>query len=85
MNAGRAPTRIGGDGILPFVDVPHWFFNQLSRVLRHHRVEFHLRLAYIRRADSDDPDDHMDRLIFPSAGPAYVQSLLDSIKPGACR
>jgi len=84
VNPGRAPTRIGGDGILPFVDVPHWFFNQFARVLRHHRVEFQLRLAYIRRADSDDPDDHMDRLIFPSARPEYVQSLLDSIKPEGC-
>jgi hypothetical protein len=84
VNPGRAPTRIGGDGILPFVVVPHWFAHELIRVLRHHRVVFQLHLAYARRADSDDPDDHMDLLRFPSAKPEYVQLLLDAIKPEGC-
>lgn len=84
MNPGRAPTRIGGDGILPFVDVPHWFAGELVRLLRHRRVEFQLRPGYIRRADSDDQDEHLDRLSFPSARPEYVQLLIDSIKPDGC-
>lgn len=84
MNAGRAPTRIGGDGILPFVDVPHWFVADFARALRSHRVDYEIRPAYIRRADSDDPDDHIDRLVFPSASPAAVQALLDSVKPDWC-
>jgi len=85
VNPGRAPTRIGGDGILPFVDVPHWMAADLVRVLRSHRVEYRVRPAYIRRADSDDPDDHTDRFIFPTERPAKVQVLVDSIKPPGCR
>ena len=84
VNPGRAPTRIGGDGILPYVDVPHWFARDFVRVLRHRRIEFEIRPAYIRRTGSDDPDDHTDRLIFPSARPAHVQALLDSVKPPGC-
>lgn len=81
VNPGRAPTRIGGDGILPFLDVPHWFAIEVIRVLRHHRIEFEIKPAFIRRADSDDPDDHTDRLIFPASLPAQIQALVDSITP----
>ncbi len=81
MNPGRAPTRIGGDGIHPFVDVPHWIAGELRRALRHHRIEFELRSAYLRRADSDDPDDHSDRFVFPSERPERVQAIVDSVKP----
>lgn len=81
MNAGRAPTRIGGDGILPFLDVPHWFAGDVKRVLRLHRVEFEILDGYARLTGSDDPDDHTDRLIFPSAKPEQVQWLVDSIRP----
>jgi hypothetical protein len=83
VNPGRVPTRIGGDGILPFLDVPHWFASEVIRVLRRHRVEFRIRHAYLRLANSDDPDDHMDRLIFPLERADRVQALVDSIKrPG---
>ena len=85
MNPGRVPTRIGGDGILPFLDVPHWFAGDVVRVLRHHRVDFQIRSAFILLVDSDDPDDHTDRLMFPSARPEQVQVLVDSIKPPGCR
>lgn len=81
MNPGRAPTRFGGDGILPFVDVPHWLAVDLVRVLRSHRVQYQVRVAYLRRADSEDPDDHTDRFIFPTESPARVQVLVDSIQP----
>ena len=81
MNAGRAPTRIGGDGILPYVDVPHWLAADLSRVLRSHRVEFQVRVGYVRRVGSDDPDDHTDRFVFPTERAARVQVLVDSIVP----
>lgn len=84
MNPGRAPTRLGDDGILPFVDVPHWLAVDVVRVLRRHRVEFRRRPGYIRRADSDDPDDQMDRLIFPSERADRVQALLDSMQPPGC-
>ena len=70
--------------MLPSVVVPHWFTHTLTRALRHHRVEFQLHLAYARRADSDDPDDQMDLLRFPSARAEYVQLLLDAIKPEGC-
>ena len=84
VNPGRAPTQIGGDGILPFVDVPHWFAANVVRVLRSHRIDFEIRAAYVRRVGSDDPDDHLDRFVFQSADPVTVQSLLDSIKPDGC-
>ncbi|MFT4515928.1 MAG: hypothetical protein ACI89X_002340 [Planctomycetota bacterium] len=84
MNPGRAPTPVGGDGILPFVDVPHWFVADVARVLRSHRVDYQLRPAYIRRVGSDNPDDHLDRFVFQFADPKAVQSLLDSIKPDGC-
>jgi hypothetical protein len=81
VNPGRAPTRLGGDGIFPFVDVPHWFTGEVARILRHHRVRFEARAGFLRRADSDDPDDHIDRLSFPSARPEFIQTLIDSVKP----
>lgn len=81
VNPGRAPTRIGGDEMLPFLDVPHWFALEVIRVLRHHRIDFDIRPAFEKRADSDDPDDHTDRLVFPKAQPAQVQYLVDSVKP----
>lgn len=84
MNPGRAPTRLGGDGILPFVDVPHWCAADLARVLRSHRVDFEVRVAYIRRASSEDPDDHTDRFLFPTEHAGRVQVLVDSIKPPGC-
>ena len=84
VNPGRAPTPIGGDGILPFVDVPHWFAFECVKVLRDHRVEVQVLPAFIRRVGSDDPDDHMDRLVFPSARPEYVQWLLNTLMPPDC-
>jgi len=85
VNPGRAPTRLGGDGILPFVDVPHWFLTDVVRVLRRHRVEFQLRLRFSYRAEHpDDPDAATDRLSFPVARPEQVQRLLDAIRPGGC-
>lgn len=84
VNPGRAPTPIGGDGILPFVDVPHWFTAEFVRVLRSHRVDYKTRSGYIQRVGSHEPDDHTDRLVFTSARPEVIQSLLDSIKPDGC-
>lgn len=57
----------------------------LARVLRSHRVEYQVKVAYIRRVNSDDPDDHTDRFMFPTASPARVQALVDSLKPPGCR
>jgi hypothetical protein len=82
VNPGRARTRRGGDEVLPFLDVPHWFALEVIRVLRHHRVEFDFRPAFDWR-DSDDPDQHADRLVFKKAQPAQIQYLVDSVKlPG---
>jgi hypothetical protein len=85
VNPGRAPTRLGGDGILPFVEVPHWFLADVVRVLRRHRVEHTVELRVSYMADyPDDPDCSTDRISFPTARPAQVQPLLDSIKPDRC-
>ena len=54
------------------------------RVLRHHRVEFRICDGYERRRGSQDPDDCMDRLVFPRGHPEFVQTLLDSVKPPGC-
>lgn len=85
MNPGRAPTRIGGDGILPFVDMPHWLAGEFVRLLRSHRVECQVRVAYVRLADSEDPDDHTDRFSFPAERVGRTQALVDTIKPPGCR
>ena len=89
VNAGRAPTPIGGDGINPYADVPHWFLDEVSRALSQHGIAFEVRLAYIQRATpsdprtlSSDPDDHIDRLVFSrSADVRSVQRAIDSISP----
>ncbi|MEZ5990457.1 MAG: hypothetical protein R3F30_15355 [Planctomycetota bacterium] len=77
VNPGRRPTRLGNDGIHPFVDVPHWACCTVVRELRRHRVGFELRPAFIRRTGSEDPDDMLDRLVFPTADPTTIQGLLD--------
>ena len=84
MNPGRAPTRIGGDGILPFLDVPHWLTVDVIRILRSHRVEYRVRSGYIHRQDSEDPDDQIDRLTFPSTHADQIQALLDPLRPPGC-
>ena len=81
VNSGRKPTPIGGDGILPYVDVPHWLSAALVHELKRHRIEYRVRAAYIRRADSTDPNHHWDRFVFPHAQPIVVQKLVDSIIP----
>ena len=81
VNAGRAPTPIGNDAILPFVDVPHWFTHRVVRELRRHRIEYALRPAYIQAVGSEDPDAHTDRLVFPEAEPSAIQCLIDAVVP----
>lgn len=79
MNAGRAPTPLGGDGIDPFVLLPHWFTVEFARELRSHRIAFAVAAGFVQRADSRDPDDHQDRLKFPGSDPAVIQALLDPL------
>ena len=84
VNPGRKPTPIGGDGILPFVDVPHWFSDQLSRELGKHGVEFGVKCGIAGRPGpvpgTLDPREHDDRFSFPRAKPTDIQKLLDSIE-----
>ena len=81
VNAGRQPTRIGGDRIAPFLDVPHWFTSDIVRMLRRHRVDFTIDLAFVRSRESDDPDDQSDRFSFPRLPAEQVQALVDGITP----
>lgn len=84
VNPGRKPTPIGGDGILPYLDVPHWLSVEVARVLRSHEVDFEIRCGFAGRPGPKpgtlDPEDHDDRLIFPRARPDSVQALVDSIE-----
>jgi hypothetical protein len=79
VNAGRAPTRIGGDGIDPYLDVPHWLSVDLKRLLRSHRVEHAVVDGYMQRVDSDDPDDHRDRFSFPGSDPTMIQAIVNTL------
>lgn len=85
VNPGRQPARIGGERIVPFLDVPHWFTADIVRMLRRHRVDFTIDLAFVRRTDSDDPDDQSDRLSFPRSPPDLIQALIDGITPRHAR
>ncbi len=79
MNPGRAPTRIGGDGIDPFLDMPHWLSPELKRRLRHHRFAYRIIDFYIQRCDSNDPNDHSDRFYFPESDPRTIQVIVDTL------
>ena len=81
MNPGRAPTRLGNDGIQPFLDVPHWLAAAVIRVLRRHRIAYQIKPAYKRLASSDDPDDHTDRLVFLHDPADRIQALVDGLGP----
>ena len=78
VDPGRPPARPGEQGVPPHVDVPHWLFTPLARGLRHHRIDYHSSVGFIRRSDSDDPDDQVDRLVFPSTDPEVIQFLVDA-------
>ncbi len=84
VNPGRKPTPIGGDGILPYVVVPHWFAGELRRVLRKRSIEFEVRCGFSGRPGPTpgtlDPVDHEDRFSFPRATPDYLQALINSIE-----
>ena len=80
VNPGRKPTRLGGDGILPYMLVPHWVSNHVTTVLERHGIEFEIQDGFSRRhVDRVDPEDQ-DKFIFPRARPESVQKLVDSIE-----
>jgi hypothetical protein len=79
VNPGRAPTRIGGDGIDPFLDLPHWMAQEFKRCLRHHRIRYKIIDFYVQRCGSDDPDEHSDRFYFPGSDPRAIQMIVDGL------
>ena len=81
VNAGKQPVRIGGQRLAPFLYVPHWFTADIVRVLRRHRVDFTIDLAFVRSRESEEPDDQSDRLCFPRSAPEQIQALVDGITP----
>ena len=79
VNPGRPPTPIGGDGIEPFVDVPHWFLSSVRTMLRRHRIDHHVRAGLFQRDGSRDPDDHPDRIVFPGGDASSLQRMVDRL------
>ena len=84
VNAGRKPTPIGGDGILPYVDIPHRFADVLGGVLGERAIEFEVQCGVHGRAGAApgtlDPEHHDDRFSFPEARADHVQAVIDSIE-----
>ena len=80
VNPGRKPTPIGGDGILPYVLVPHWAGKHVAGVLEGHGIEFELEEGWARSVrDRVGPDDD-DRFTFPRAEAEFVQKIVDAIR-----
>jgi hypothetical protein len=79
VNAGRAPTKIGGDGIDPFLIVPHWLSVDLKRLLRSHRIEHTVVDGYMQNMESEDPDAHHDRFSFPGSDPGVIQAIVNTL------
>ena len=92
VNPGRQPTRLGGDGIQPYILVPHAFCSQLVEGLRHRQIEVQVRcgsedFVHYHEQPSQpfpsgrvDPVDHDDRLTFPGRDPTQIEAILNSIK-----
>ena len=84
MNSGRKPTPIGGDGILPYVDIPHRFAGELKTVLGDRAIEFEVQCGIGGRPGTApgtlDPEHHDDRFSFPEARADHVQAVIDSIE-----
>ena len=85
VNPGRPPTKLGGDGILPYLQVPHWLSAQIAKVLEQHKIEFTLQHAVSGTPGPTPgtlhPEHHDDRFTFPRAKASAVQAVMDSIRP----
>ena len=78
FNAGRKSTRIGGDGIDPYVDLPHPLADMLERLLNERGIEFAVRRSYIVGAPNDHNPMHViDRFSFPTAPIRELQAVVD--------
>ena len=76
VNPGRPPTPIGGDGIEPWVVVPHWFLDALVRALSEYRIEHRVELSFAHPAGARDPDDYEDRVVFLGGDVPTLQSIV---------
>ena len=92
VNPGRPATRLGNDGIQPYVMVPHALRSRLVEGLRamHVAVEvrcgaedwvhYHERPSQPFPAGRVDPVDHEDRLTFPGGDASRIEVVLNSIE-----
>lgn len=80
VNPGRPATRIGGDGIHPYLDVPHPQTCGVLRLLRRHRIPFQVQYAFARQAEAPDLDRATDRVSFPENSGPQIQGLLDQVR-----
>ena len=69
VNSGRPATRIGGDSIPVYVDIPRERSDALRRILDKHQIPFSVSEGYAGiRGDSERPAEvtkWIDRFVFP--------------------
>ena len=92
MNPGRPPTPLGGDGIQPYILVPHSLCSKLVEGLRSSGIVVQLRCGaedYVHYhqppshpfpSSRVDPVEHDDRLTFPGGDAARIEAVLNSIE-----
>jgi hypothetical protein len=92
VSPGRPPTRLGGDGIHPYVLVPHKFSEPLVAHLRANQVvvevrcgaedfvHYHARPSQPFPTGSVDPLEHEDRLTFPVGDATQIEHILNSVE-----
>jgi hypothetical protein len=83
VNPGRPATRLGRDGIDPWVDVRRRYALSIVRLMR--REGIYCRITEASTIDDDRYGMHVvfDRISFRSADPGHVQKLLDDWRPAA--
>src|SRR5438045_3358263 len=91
VNPGRPPTPLGGDGIQPYILVPHLLCSKLVEPLRARGVAVQVRCGAEDYVHYHEPPsqpfpswrvdhlDHDDRLTFPDGDAARIEAILNSI------
>ena len=92
VNPGRPPTRLGGDGIQPYILVPHAFRSLLVEHLEARQVpvqvrcgaedfvHYHEKPSQPFPSERVDPVEHEDRLTFPGGDATRIEAILNSIE-----